>query len=186
VIGTSLIRCESRPITGNGLPVRAANLLHFPAPKLLEFKALPLGWLLDPEKSRDNLTNRILAQLCLAEVREPDPWLRDDMRIAWITILYASQGNPQPHVDATYRVLGLHPDKVWPAILARRRALLGESLFEAECAAFEFKQDQAASQESIQPSASADGVARSHNVAAGSPKKPCASERRLAPRKKTA
>ena len=37
----------------------------------------------------------------------------------------ASRGNPQPHVEATYRVLGLHPDKVWPAIVAQRKALLG-------------------------------------------------------------
>ena len=72
------------------------------------------------------LTERVLSHLERAEAKEPDAWMRDDYRIAWITTLYASQGNPQPHVDATYRVLGLHPDKVWPAILARRRALLGK------------------------------------------------------------
>jgi hypothetical protein len=71
------------------------------------------------------LAERVLRRLEAAEKKEPDPWLRDDIRIAWITILYASRGNQQPFVDATYQVLGLHPEKVWPAILARRAALLG-------------------------------------------------------------
>jgi len=71
------------------------------------------------------LAERVLRRLEAAEDKEPNPHLRDDIRIAWITVLYASRGNRQPFVDATYQVLGLHPDKVWPAILARRTALLG-------------------------------------------------------------
>ena len=71
------------------------------------------------------LAERVLARLEQSEAKESDPWLRDDIRIAWIATLYAAQGNPQPLIDATYRVLGLHPDKVWPAIVARRAALLG-------------------------------------------------------------
>ena len=58
------------------------------------------------------LAERVLVRLETAERRESDPWLRDDIRIAWISVLEASRGNPQPHVDATYRVLGIHPDKV--------------------------------------------------------------------------
>jgi hypothetical protein len=72
-----------------------------------------------------DLAERVLARLEAAEQKESDVWLRDDIRIAWITTLYASRGNPQAHVDATYKVLGIHPDKVWPAICARRAALLG-------------------------------------------------------------
>jgi len=71
------------------------------------------------------LAERVLVRLEAAEQKESDLWLRDDIRIAWITVLEASRGNPQPHVDATYKVLGIHPDKVWPAILERRKALLG-------------------------------------------------------------
>ncbi|HEY3972356.1 MAG TPA: hypothetical protein VGM18_05080 [Candidatus Sulfotelmatobacter sp.] len=70
-------------------------------------------------------TQRILLYLEHAEKKEIDPWLRDDIRIAWITTLEASRGNSQPHVDATYRVLGVHPDQVWTRIVARRKALLG-------------------------------------------------------------
>ena len=100
------------------------KLLHFHASPWLESKALsPLEWLLSPKGS--SVSERVLARLIQAEAHEQDPWMRDDIRIAWIATLYASQGNPQPHIDATYRVLGLHPDKVWPAICARRAAILG-------------------------------------------------------------
>lgn len=71
-----------------------------------------------------DLSERVLARLEVCEWKENDPWFRDDIRIAWITTLEAAQGNPQPHVDATYRVLGVHPDQVWPRIMARRHALL--------------------------------------------------------------
>lgn len=72
-----------------------------------------------------SLTSRILAQLESAETHEPNPHWQDDYRIAWITLLRASRGESIPQVSATYTVLGLHPDKVWPAIIARRKALLG-------------------------------------------------------------
>lgn len=153
---------------------------------------------LSQEPSLD-LTERVLVRLEQAEKKEQDEHLKTDVRIAWVTTLYASRGNPQPHIDASFKVLGLHPDKVWPSIVAKRKAQLGseyslwyeandsprlgESLSEAECAAFEFGQDQTASQGLIRPSASSDGVARSHNVAAdspiaSSPKKPCKGTKR--------
>jgi hypothetical protein len=68
---------------------------------------------------------RVLVYLEQTERKEIDPWLRDDIRIAWITTLYASRGNSQPHIDATYRVLGCHPDQVWERILERRKAQCG-------------------------------------------------------------
>ena len=71
------------------------------------------------------LVERVLSRLEQAERSELNPHARYDYRIAWITVLYAARGNSQPHTDATYRVLGLHPEKVWPSIVARRRALLG-------------------------------------------------------------
>lgn len=71
-------------------------------------------------------TDRILSRLAAAESHEPNPHIQSDYRIAWITVSLASRGSPQPDVEASYRVLGLHPTKVWPAIVARREALLGE------------------------------------------------------------
>lgn len=73
------------------------------------------------------LTRRVLARLEKAEAKEPNPHFRHDYRIAWITALRAGRGEARSHISATYAVLGLHPNKVWPAILARRKALLGAS-----------------------------------------------------------
>lgn len=57
---------------------------------------------------------------------ESDAWLRDDLEIARLTVRHAARGDAvecSPHVLASYEVLGVHPDKVWPKILARRKAL---------------------------------------------------------------
>lgn len=131
------------------LPTVASTLYSFQ----IEVLALP------QERPVLPLSERVLARLEKLEKEEIDPWLRDDLRIAWITTLYASQGNKQPFVDATYRVLGLHPDKVWPAILQRRAAILGKSfgLIGADA--------PPTSQRAINP------------VGELSPKKPCTSER---------
>lgn len=79
-------------------------------------------------------SRRVLLRLEQAEAREPNPHLQADYRIAWITVWYAARGDPMPEIAAAYRVLGLHPTKVWPAIVARRHALLGAcyGLFWAE------------------------------------------------------
>lgn len=72
-----------------------------------------------------SLTSRVLARLEQAEDREINPHFQDDYRIAWITVRRASRGALKAYIAATYAVLGLHPDKVWPAIVERRKALLG-------------------------------------------------------------
>jgi hypothetical protein len=71
------------------------------------------------------MVERILARLARAEWRESNPHFQDDYRISWIAVLNASRGERFPHVNATYAVLGLHPDAVWPAIVERRKTLLG-------------------------------------------------------------
>lgn len=68
---------------------------------------------------------RVLGKLEDAERSEVNPHFQSDYRIAWITVLRAARGESFPHVSATYAVLGLHPEKVWPAIVERRKALLG-------------------------------------------------------------
>ena len=72
------------------------------------------------------LAKRVLARLAQAEVCESNPHYRDDLRIARLAVAYAAKGEAvlcSPHVLASYAVLGLHPEKVWPAIQARRKAL---------------------------------------------------------------
>jgi hypothetical protein len=80
---------------------------------------------LDPEKDK-NFPARVLARLIQSEAHEPDVWLRDDYRQAFITLDLALKGNTMPFVVASYQMYGLHPDKVWPARIARRKALLGK------------------------------------------------------------
>ena len=102
----------------------AQALTHHPAPSV-ESKALPLEWLLNPDKERSQV-DRILARLMQAEAHETDVWLRDDYRQAFITVSFAAKGSAIPFVEASYLMYGLHPDKLYPAILARRAALLGD------------------------------------------------------------
>lgn len=71
------------------------------------------------------LFRRVLARLEEAEAGELDPQLQEDFRIAWLTVLHASHGHREPHVAAFYGVYGLHPSKVFAAIVARRKAKLG-------------------------------------------------------------
>lgn len=70
-------------------------------------------------------SGRILIYLEWAEAHESDRWLQDDYRQAWIVVLLADRGLPFPFVTASYIMYGLHPNKLWPAIMARRRAKLG-------------------------------------------------------------
>jgi len=78
----------------------------------------------------DTASERILAYLESRENEERDPWVCDDLRIAWMTVLHAGRGHPQPFVEACYRVLGCHPATLAAKLEARRHALLG-SLYSA-------------------------------------------------------
>jgi hypothetical protein len=78
-------------------------------------------------------SERVLTQLDQSKCNEPNPHLRDDIHIAYLTVLYAAREDVScctPHMRATLDTLGLHPDKVWPAIVARRKAQCG-SLYSA-------------------------------------------------------
>ena len=72
------------------------------------------------------LIDRVLDRLWGAEQGESDIHLRSDYRQAFICVSLASRGEAQPFVTSSYTVYGIHPDKVWPNILATRKAKLGE------------------------------------------------------------
>lgn len=111
--------------------------------------ASPLGWLLDPDKSKAkvdrslelqldtsaNILTRVLSRMAWQEATEErNPHLCADRRIAWITFKWSMEGvSPHsnyaampPHVAATFTVLNWHPDEVWPRIVANRREKLGD------------------------------------------------------------
>ena len=91
-----------------------------------QFNPLPLEWLLGT-KAQDSFADRVLARLIQSEAHEVNPHLKDDYRQSFITISLALKGDPQPFVSASYRMYGIHPEKLWPAIVARRKALLGSA-----------------------------------------------------------
>jgi len=97
------------------------------------------------ERAISDWSDRVLVRLVEAESREADAWFRDDYRIARVAVGLARAGNPIPHIEATYQVLGLHPEKVWPAILRNREQMLG-SLY------------RKASGEKLAPSKASSGV----------------------------
>lgn len=73
-----------------------------------------------------SFADRVIARLEELEKFEQDPWYADDIRIARLTVIHAWRGDAvecSPHVLATYELLGVHPNQVWPKIEARRAAL---------------------------------------------------------------
>lgn len=106
----------------SGSPLAALN--SAPA-QAVESKALPLEWLLGPKLQ--SLPHRILARLVQSEAHEANPHFRDDYRQTFIALSLAIRGENIPFIQASYLMYGLHPDKVWPAIVAKRAALLGRA-----------------------------------------------------------
>ena len=89
---------------------------------------LTLDWLFDTEKDR-SFSGRVLARLIQAEAHEPLVYFKDDIRQAFITVTLAARGNTMPFVVASYQMYGVHPDKLWPKMTARRNWLLGHPTF---------------------------------------------------------
>jgi hypothetical protein len=100
----------------------------------ISFVALPQERVSAVGQDGVSWTGRVLLHLEAAEKQETDPWLRDDLRIAWIATRWAQHGIPSwslhgyatPYEAATWQVLQCHPDQVWPRILAAREAKLGK------------------------------------------------------------
>ena len=56
-------------------------------------------------------SERVLVRLSEAEFKEPCAHLRDDYRIAWLTVLHCSEGVEQPWEFAVWRYLGISHQK---------------------------------------------------------------------------
>jgi hypothetical protein len=111
--------------TNAGQPeVLPPAIIHQLSPAPAESKSLPTERSLEPD-AQGSYTERVLARLKQSAARESDVWLQDDYRQAYVCVSLAERGNPIPFIESSYICLGLHPAKVWPAILARREALLG-------------------------------------------------------------
>lgn len=62
-----------------------------------------------------------MARLAQFEAREPEVWLADDYRIAWLTVLHAHQDIPDPWGFAFWRYLGRTYGRVLPEFMAREQ-----------------------------------------------------------------
>jgi|GEM_PF-5394123 len=76
------------------------------------------------------LIDRVLDRLWGAEQAESDIHRRSDYRQAFICVSLAGRGEGEPFVTSSYRIFGIHPDNVWPHILATRKAKLGKEFLD--------------------------------------------------------
>jgi len=75
----------------------------------------------------------VLLYLAAAEAKESDPWLQDDIRVAYKTCVNAQAGMSDPWIQAFCSYFGKHPKKaipLWAERAAKREALLGPGLTE--------------------------------------------------------
>lgn len=72
-----------------------------------------------------SLTDRVIDRLVRMEEREQGAHLRDDYRQARLIMAYARNGSLIPFVEASYKMFGAHPERVWERIVARRKFTLG-------------------------------------------------------------
>ena len=66
-------------------------------------------------------SERVLVRLFEAEYKEPDAWLKDDYRIAWLTVLHCSEGIEQPWEYAVWKYLGITYQKFQKVMAERGR-----------------------------------------------------------------
>lgn len=66
----------------------------------------------------DPFVARVLARLSEAEWKSP-LGSRDDIRVAWITVLKADEGHPTPFAQAFFQYFGVSPEKMIPFLSAR-------------------------------------------------------------------
>lgn len=111
-------------------PAYVAPVLAEQLPLFLERELLSLF-----DDTRLLQAERVLEYLARAESREIDPWAQDDIRVSWLTVLYAARGFEQPWEYAFWSYYGKHPSKAIPIWLERwaaRDAALGPGLAEDE------------------------------------------------------
>jgi hypothetical protein len=72
-----------------------------------------------PVGLENKVSESVCEYLAWCEANEPNVWLRDDIRIAWLTVLNASEGKPDPWRYSFWMYLGRVPEKVIPELVAR-------------------------------------------------------------------
>lgn len=73
-----------------------------------------------PVPSGLELSDRVLGRLAAEELQEPLVSFRDDIRIAWLCVLFAARENPNPWGFAFWWYLGKTYEKLLPVFLERQ------------------------------------------------------------------
>src|SRR5215471_16138712 len=102
-----------------------ARVLHFPQDEPLPVATAPLVDRL-ADALREAWFQRISDQIMNAEIAEQNPHWKDDYRQARVIIALCRANDPAPLVTSSYRMYGVHPDLVFVAITAIRKAKLGD------------------------------------------------------------
>lgn len=68
----------------------------------------------------EKFSQRVLDRIAEAKDKEVyDPWRKDDLQIAWLTVLRADEGEADPWRLAFWQTLGEYPEKLIPFLVAR-------------------------------------------------------------------
>lgn len=122
--------CQEISPKENQLELRFLGVEDAPSvtssPEVTKSHSSPLDWLFGPKDK--SFSDRVMARLIQAEAHEINVHLREDYRQAFMTVTLAAKGNTMPFVVASYQMYGVHPDKVWPKIVARHNAILGRPI----------------------------------------------------------
>lgn len=98
----------------------AASLFDLPVCEITSHAVSPHSLTIIGGELQNKLSARVLSRLAEAETREPDAWLRDDYRIAWLTVLHCAEGIADPWRFAFWKYLGKTPEKLIPLFVERR------------------------------------------------------------------
>ena len=81
--------------------------------------------------ARARLSEHVLEYLASAELSERDPWIADDLRVAWLAVLYAGRDYPDPWGRAFWWYYGKTHAKallIWQERERKTAEILGHAL----------------------------------------------------------
>ena len=124
-------------------------------PALLDAKALPLDWLLNPEKDQ-HFSDRVLARLIQAEAHAGDPYEKLAYTLAWHIVLHCKKGDAvecSPVTLAYYTIVGCHESQYYDRLMIRRATMFGTEVNKLHFPSLNKSKQKIASGESQSPSA---------------------------------
>jgi hypothetical protein len=133
---TSVLFClDSRQIYSSSLLHPAIDVDHIRFDVVCPALSSPTA----EENLVGTLSLRVMSRLADLEWREAQLYYQDDYRLAWLTVLRAAEGYPDPWAYSFWMYYGRHPKKLIPFFVEREAKwkAMGPSLAD-ECSANDF------------------------------------------------